>query len=338
MAALTQDIQSFLTERQRCDSLISCIGNTPFSEYKELAEIFQIKHLWIKDESYNLTGTVKDRKSLEFLNSTSNQYGYATITNGNMGYSLGRLVGDKSRVISIVDKSTNEYIKEKLAEVSIIVERDLRNNRLMREDLEDITRTFSGSGKQKWMFEMETHFNDPYHRLMQEIAIDLQENNLSKQEVILAVPLGGGELMASCLSHVLSCVTGHTLYRQWNFYPTLGVTERENFSAKISRRMDYESIHWPIEEKEYVADKLLTSYISAGAKRTITQALRKKNAEVIPVSPEDIVEAYTLLHQHNIKVEPSSAAAFAGLWHLTQKPEHIIVINTGEGIYPKSKI
>ena len=335
MITSTSNIQSLLAQRQRYDSLAARIGNTPFYQHPKLADLFQIKHLWIKDESSNLTGTVKDRKSLEFLNSTSNDCSYITITNGNMGYSLGTIVGEKSRVISIVDKSTTEYIKEKLAEVSIVVEQDLQNNRLTKEDLNDITKTLSNPAKQKWSFDMETQCNDPYHRLMQELALDLQKVDLLKRNISLIVPLGGGELMSSCLSHILSCVTGHTLYRQWNFYHTIGVTERENFSKKISRRMDYESIHWPIEEKEYIADKLLTSYIPAGAKRTITQALRKKNAEVIAVSTKDIIQAYTLLHQHNIKVEPSSAAAFAGLWSLKNKPEHIIIINTGEGVYDK---
>ncbi len=334
---LSPETALLLQEHGRYTSLSARIGNTPFYEHPDLAELFQVKHLWIKDESTNLTGTVKDRKSLEFLNSTPNDCGYITITNGNMGYSLGTIIGDRSRVISIVDQSTNAYNKEKLNEVSIVVERDLRNNRLTQEDLDDITGKFSGPDRQKWIFDMETHFNNPYHGLMQEIALDLQKIGLLKKNISLVVPLGGGELMSSCLSHLLSCVTGHTLYRQWNFYHTIGVTERENFSTKISRRMDYDTVHWPIEQKEYLADKLVTSYISATTKRTITHARKHGRATIVSIPSEDILRAYALLHQHNIKVEPSSAAAFAGVWQLKDKPEHVIVINTGEGVYDKTK-
>lgn len=323
----------FLIEEDAMRKILSSmIGNTAFYEKPELAELFQVNHLWIKEESSNLTGTIKDRKTLEMMRYDGTNKGYICITNGNMGFSLGTIMG-KERVISIVDENIDLRIVEGLEKISQVLKLPLRKKRLTREDLIGITMQYTSDKTIRWNWEMETSNINLYNTFMNELYGDMHTKKLLDKDVKLVVPFGGGELMASCLVHQIHFVTeNHRFFNMIYGYNTVGVTERNNFSQKMSRRIDYDTINWPVEDKEYVADKLVTAYISARAKRTITYAQKRGRAEVVTVLGEDILRAYKILCDYNIKVEPSSAAAFAGLWNMKEKPEHVVVINTGRGV------
>lgn len=328
-----KDISYLPNEDVMYKVLCSMVGNTPFYEHKELAELFNVKHLWIKDESSNLTGTIKDRKVLEMMRYDQTNRGYICITNGNMGFSLGTIVGEKDKVISVVDENIDELILRQLKQVSIVVKLPLQKKRITSAQLKEITIQHTSDIDRVWGWEMETSRISLYNYFMNELYRDIQHQKLNDADVKLVVPLGGGELMASCLVHELQSVNvQNQVVNRIYGYKTIGVTERNNFSRKIARRIEEDTVYWPLEDKKYVADKLVTAYIPTGANITITQAQKRGRADIVTVSGDEIMRAYKSLCKSNVKVEPSSAAAFAGLWKMNEKPEHVVVINTGRGV------
>ena len=100
-------------------SSLELIGNTPLLELKRLKEKYKLKaNIYAKLESYNLTGSIKDRASLKMISSLEEENklkeGFTIIeaTSGNTGIGLaciGRLKGYKV-IIVMPDTMSKERI------------------------------------------------------------------------------------------------------------------------------------------------------------------------------------------------------------------------------------
>jgi len=88
------------------------------------------------------------------------------------------------------------------------------------------------------------------------------------------------------------------------------------------------------------ADKLITTWADYSLHKAIVLGEREGIGEVVPqVFERDVLDAYRVLQEHGIKAEPSAAVAFAGLKYKEWKADdHVVVVNTGEGLYNKEKV
>lgn len=308
---------------------IANIGSTPFVERKDLATAFQVPRLFIKDESANLTGTIKDRKALSIVLAHGPDTHYVCITNGNMGYSVAKLVNDKNRIINVIDRTIDASIMEVLEQVSTVIRADL-SQPVPTDHLLALARSHVPPDAQ---LAAVTETGIPgFADLTYELQQHCRSNGLARPTVM--VPFGGGELMSSMLgAHHIRGDNPHARTEELSFY-TAGVTTRAGLpEPSRAQQLTY----WPLEKD--VPDKLRTEYLSTENLQRVLLRIKQQRAELITgVKNEEVAISYNLLQQHDIKSEPSAAVAFAGLWRKRWKPDDIIiVINTGEGVYNKQQ-
>ncbi len=117
------------------------IGNTPLKKLSGAK--FDHFKAYIKDESVNPYGTIKDRRN-KFVAEEALRLGVdklAMITAGNNGYSLAKITGDKIKVTTIIDKTLSEDIKKQLNETAYqVIEVNLQHKILRPEELITIVR------------------------------------------------------------------------------------------------------------------------------------------------------------------------------------------------------
>lgn len=93
---------------------------------------------YLKDESYNMYGTAKDRRN-QFIVEEALRLGVdklALITAGNNGYSLAKIAGKDIRIVAIVDKQVSAQLKKLLAEtVYQVIEVNLQHKILRPEEV-----------------------------------------------------------------------------------------------------------------------------------------------------------------------------------------------------------
>ncbi|MBI4145398.1 PLP-dependent lyase/thiolase [Candidatus Woesearchaeota archaeon] len=317
---------------------MNSLFRTPLTERKDLAEIFEVPRLFVKDESANPTGTIKDRKALQYWANSL----VVCLTNGNMGYSLATLVNRPTKIINVVDKTIDGVVLAALRKVSIVVQRDLSRpiteaalraigHRYITEKL-GLPRKITEKLRlpQNTPFAIVAEFGTNMHAYS-EVTEDIMEyflhSDISPTNVTVAVPLGGGELM----ENLLYCPSKHpSSGRYKTSFKTIGVTSRNVLPLPSKKVLT----PWPLTDP-YVPDKLRTAYISTEILRRISQNITEGTAEVITgISLMETKRAYDLLQQHGIRAEPSAAIAFAGLWRKKwNKDDVACVVNTGEGIY-----
>ena len=106
---------------------------------KRLAGLdFEGVHAYIKDESWNPSGTIKDRRN-SFVVQEALRLGVdklALITAGSNGYSLATLAPEEIKVVAIVDRSLSASVKRYLSKaVYQLIELNLQHKILRPEEL-----------------------------------------------------------------------------------------------------------------------------------------------------------------------------------------------------------
>ena len=116
--------------------------NTPLIKIKELCALFNLPNLFIKDESKNHFGTIKDRRTSFIAKKASemNVDKLVLITSGNDGYSLGKFCEEtKVKLVNVIDVRTKQSIKDKLKSCSKVIEKDL-SHKISSEELINIAK------------------------------------------------------------------------------------------------------------------------------------------------------------------------------------------------------
>ena len=147
------------------EEVITKIGNTPILRLKELEDIFDLNiELFIKDESKNYTGSIKDRPALNMLKNYMNDglikkdTVIIEATSGNMGISLAALCEAFNIPCIIVmpssmSKQRQEMIKKYHAELLLI-----------DGTMEDAKKEVERLAKQNPNYLIFNQFNNPSNR------------------------------------------------------------------------------------------------------------------------------------------------------------------------------
>lgn len=167
-------------------------GNTPLIKISELCRKFNLPNLFIKDESKNPFGTIKDRRTL-FISKKAveaNVDKLVLITSGNDGYSLGKFCeGTKVNVVNVIDKTTKQSIKDNLRKCSIVVEKDL-SIKISSKELINIAR----KKPNEIVWDVCTGFFDAHESLFNEI--------MEVHPSIIILPVGSGNTFVSLYNSI----------------------------------------------------------------------------------------------------------------------------------------
>ena len=105
------------------DEVISKIGNTPIIRLTELENKYHLNNeIYIKDESQNYTGSIKDRPALNMLlnyineNKINDDTTIIEATSGNMGISLAALCNAFNIKCTIVMPSSMSKERQEMIE------------------------------------------------------------------------------------------------------------------------------------------------------------------------------------------------------------------------------
>jgi cysteine synthase len=146
--------------------------------------IFDQFTAYIKDESFNRYGTVKDRRNRSIL-SDAMRLGVdklVLITAGSNGYSLAKLAGDDLKVVTIIDRSLPTSIKQKLEEtVYQVIEINLQHKILRPEEVI----SFAREREDEVIWDVTNGYEDSYASIVAELR------GLDPDYIVVPVGSGG---------------------------------------------------------------------------------------------------------------------------------------------------
>jgi cysteine synthase len=172
-------------------------GNTPLLNYRELEILYGIPELWVKDESQNPFGTVKDRRSEIIIDRAKNKNvdKLALITYGNTGYSLARFAMlTNIKVVCFVDYQISSNIRKELEKYSHkVIDLDLSKKFFRPKDIIRMSR----ESDDEIIWDVTNGFHRAYRSIVKEIK--------TKEPDLLITPLGGGELFVGLYEGLKNC-------------------------------------------------------------------------------------------------------------------------------------
>lgn len=170
------------------------IGQTPLLSDHAVGRPFGLPTVFIKNESANPTGTVKDRRSAFVLQEAERLRvdTLVLITSGNNGFSLGTLArGTDVRVVCLVDRSLQESIKRRLQSVaSQLIEVNLQHKILRPEEVI----SFAREREDEVIWDVTNGYEESYVPLVAEL--------LKTKPDYIVTPIGSGEIFLGLVQGV----------------------------------------------------------------------------------------------------------------------------------------
>jgi cysteine synthase len=264
-----------------------------FFEIKEIARDFGIKKIFIKDESLNRFGTIKDRRNSTIIREANRLKidKLVLITSGNNGYSLSMLSkGTPIKVVCIIDRDLPDEVKSTLRNTAYhVTELNLKHKILRPEELI----AFAREREDEVIWDVTNGYEDSYAIVLNEILDKVNPD-------YIVVPLGSGGIYTGFV---------HAL-------------ERNNTKTKIIG-IGVQNTHYSIADKLYTPwtpyTKTLDYYKDLGHK-------------IYRLSEEEIKRMYKRYKQI-MSCEPSSSIVFAALEkHDFSQSDVIVFLNSGRTI------
>lgn len=256
--------------------------------------------MYIKDESANLFGTIKDRRSKHIVKEAM-RLGVdklTLITSGNNGYSLSMLSkGSEIKVTCIVDKGVSKEIHDRLSEVAYQVIKINLQDKIMRP--EEII-SFARERDDEVIWDVTNGYEEIYGIVVNEILAQMPKTTH------IVVPLGSGGIFVGMAEQL----------------------ERSNHKAKIIGI-------GPKASHNSFADKLSTPWTPYT--RAI-ETYERLGHITIHLSESDIRKAY-LDFRNLCNCEPSASIVFSAPEHFEFKKGDVVVfVNSGNSEPPATKL
>ena len=270
-------------------------GNTPLVENKDIEESFNLAKAYIKDESQNPFGTIKDRRNYYvFLEANRLKVDkLVLITSGNNGYSLAQFAKTSSvKVVCVVDKNINQEIKNKLKKsVYQVLELNLDHKILRPEELV----AFSREKEDEVIWDVTNGYEESYNEIVDEITKKIPYPSY------IVVPVGSGGIF-------------------------LGITqglERRGAKTKVIGIGTQNTVH-------SFADKLSTPWTPYSK---ALEHYEKNGHNIYRLIEQEIRETYNKF-KNIVSCEPSSSVVFAALQKHNFKPtDTVVFLNSGKSAF-----
>ncbi len=264
---------------------------TPLFRIEAFAER-DLLHTYLKDESSNRFGTIKDRRNEQVVKEAHRLRvdKLVLITSGNNGYSLAKLAENTAmKVVCIVDRSLDQKIIQKLRSVAYqVIEINLTEKILRPEEII----AFARERDDEVIWDVTNGYEDGYTSVVIEILSEIPNVDY------IVVPLGSGGIFVGVVQ---------ALERLRKDTKVIGVG--------------------PVSSYKSFADKLCTPWTPYA--RAIQNYVQNGH-KVIRLEESAIKQAFQQ-HQHLATMEPSSSIVFAAVEYMDFKPEdHIVFLNSGK--------
>lgn len=257
-------------------------------------EKFGLPLSWIKDESTNPSGTIKDRRNEMIIKEADRLKidKLVLITAGNNGYSLAKLAqGTNIKVVCIVNKNIDRRVFEILKEISYQVIEVNLNEKILRP--EEIV-AFARERDDEVIWDVTNGYEDAYIPLFGEIFSQVENVDY------IVVPLGSGGIYIGAIQ----------------------AAERFRKNVKIIGIGTQSTYH-------STADKLSTPW-TPYAKAIENYA--KMGNPIYRLSEQEIKSIFQK-HQHLARLEPSSSVVFAAPEKFNfKKTDYVVFLNSGRSI------
>lgn len=263
------------------------IDTDVFLEYK-------LKNAFIKDESFQKFGTIKDRRNKKIVNEAL-RLGVdklVLITAGNNGFSLASLASETSiKVVCIVEKGIDPHTIKTLNDVSHhVIPLNLHEKILRTEEII----AFARERDDEVIWDVSNGFEEAYHSVVKEIV-----EEKSKVSHIV-VPLGSGGIF-------------------------VGIAEAVE-SLNLNKKISVIGVGPQLNHKSY-ADKLSTPW------SPYTKAIeyyKNLGHQTYRISEHEIKKSYQL-YRNLVSSEPSSTIVFAApRHHQFSTDDTVVFINSGK--------
>lgn len=267
------------------------VGDTPLIEIKNLADQYKLKNAYIKDESKNLSGTIKDRRNF-YIAEEANRLKVdklVLITSGSNGYSLAQFAEPMGiKLVCVISRDLAPEIKHLLRQSAYqVIELNLEHKILRPEEII----AFAREKEDEVIWEVTNGYEESYGAIIKEILKKVSPT-------YIVVPLGSGGIF-------------------------LGITqavERYSPSTKVIGIGVQNTIH-------SFADKLSTPWTPYAK---ALDHYQKLNHLIYRLSEDEVKKTYQHF-KNITDCEPSSAVVFAALEKHKFNPDDIVVfINSGK--------
>lgn len=169
----------------------STSNNTPLRKLSGGA--FDQYNAYLKDESFNEWGTIKDRRNV-FVTQEALRLGVdklAMITAGNNGYSLARIAGGAIKIAMIIDKALQDEVKQELVQIAYqVIEINLQHKILRPEEVIAFVR----EKEDEVIWEVTNGYEESYVPIVDEIR------HIAPDYII--VPIGSGGVYVGIIEGV----------------------------------------------------------------------------------------------------------------------------------------
>jgi cysteine synthase len=274
--------------------MVAKISATPLVALEEIAARIGVAGVWLKDESKNPFGTIKDRRS-KVLIEEANRFKVdklVLITSGNNGYSLARFAsGTSIKVICVVNRRLDQNVKKILQDTSYqVIEHNLEHKILRPEE----TISFARETEDEVIWDATNGYEEAYSEVLSEILKDLPDVDY------IVVPLGSGGIYMGFVQ---------ALEKSKSKARIIGIGAQNTSSS--------------------IADKLATPWTPYSK----ALSHHHKNGHTIFRLGEDAIKQAFMNYQHVIESEPSSAIVF-GVFPLMRfaKKSKVVLVNSGKSI------
>jgi cysteine synthase len=269
------------------------VKNTPLVKYGELGKRFGLKNVYIKDESKNPHGTIKDRRNLHILEEARRLQvdKLVLITSGNNGYSLAQMMKETQiKVVCIINRDIDYGIKKALKQVAYqVIELNL-NHKIMRP--EELI-AFAREKEDEAIWEVTNGYEENYSTIVDEIFKEIQPD-------YIVAPIGSGGIYLGMIQAI----------------------ERKRKKTKIIGIGVQATAH-------SYADKLSTPWTPYAK---ALEAYSKKGHVIYRLTEQEVKETYSTF-QHIVSCEPSSAVVFAAQEkHVFSSEDTVVFLNSGKSI------
>jgi threonine synthase len=301
-------------------------GNTPFFRADRLGKKFGIENLFIKNDSLNPSGSLKDRASYMVVAQANvlNENTIVTASTGNAASSLADVCAseNKKAIIYVPERAPlAKRIQMKLFGADVIE---------VKGTYDDAFRLSILHTNEKGGLNRNTAYNPYTIEGKKTVGLEIYRDMYFNVPDVILVPVGDGVIISGVFKAFYDLYESGLTDR----IPRLICIQSEKSDA-IHRFFTSGSYH-NIENPQTVADSISVS--SPSNAYMAVRALKTTGGSSVTVSDEEIMNAQkTLAENSGIYAEPSSSSIIAALpklfeRNLIDKKEKIVLLITGNGL------
>jgi len=305
------------------------VGWTPLYPAPRLAAKLGLKHLWVKDDSRQLTGSFKDRASAIAVVKTR-ELGYKVVTTASTGNAAAALSGlcaavDQPNVIFVPRTAPQAKIAQLLAYGSTVLLVDGTYDQAFDLCLE--------AAREFGWYNRNTGYN-PYMSEGKKTAVyEICEQLAWQPPDVILIPVGDGCIIGGVHKGLRDLTALGWIDRSPRL---IGVQATGSSPLVDAWERGIEGWDMELVEVHSIADSIVSGLPRDRIKAL--RAVRETGGAFLRVSDAEILAAIPALAQGcGVFAEPAAAAAYAGLVKAVEQglvgpDERTVILSTGSGL------